>query len=206
MFSIERFASITSASFSFARATMAGVVVFCTLAALRGEASHASANALGAAVNSIAYLHYNRMAEVHSKGESVWDIRFSDWVATLPLMVVELHRILGASAASAIPGAICSVFMVLLGAAAYPFDPLRYLSMLFFIASSILLVVIYVLGIFQMYDRDGVNVAIAAAFWAPWALYGAAFALKAPDLCYNLLDVLTKCGLALTVAFISLDS
>lgn len=105
-----------AASFSFARATMLGTAALCWIAALGADPRYLKSNALGVTVNAIAFVHYNQMQADFVRGKGVWATRFSDWAATVPLMVLEVYALLGSTLLRALPAAGLSLLMIVLGA------------------------------------------------------------------------------------------
>lgn len=196
--------AVRIASFSFSQAVMAGTVVFCVLASVRCAQEDVISNCLGAAVNTVGFIHYTRMYKVFEKGGSVMEIRFSDWAATVPLMVVELHSAMKAPLVTAVPGCIASALMIVLGFASFPFS-LSFFKIIMVTASFVCLGVVFTFGGLQMGDHDTEANIIVSVFSVVWVSYGLLFVYGGSDIAYNVLDVFSKCGLALTVAIRSLQ-
>lgn len=191
------------ASFGLVQSVMAGTALFCSLAALRCAQGDVVSNCLGAIVNTVAFMHYQRLYPAFAKGENVITIRFSDWLATLPLMVFELHSALKAPLLSAVPGAFASAIMVVSGFWATPFAP-SATKIALVVMSFVCLAVVYGLGALQFGDDTTSNV-IVSIFAGVWTAYGLVFLPNGDsDVAFNVLDVVSKCGLALTVAVRSL--
>lgn len=202
--------SLTSLTRNTTTAFLAGVGLVQTIAAMQaddagGEASSSSsssssskrkANAIGAAVCLVAFLHYSWMRTAPS-AESRIELRYGDWLVTCPLLLWELHEMTGVRGGQT--WAIGAVIgMILLGyAAVRPATPLRMRYTLF-AASCVLLA-----GVAYATVRGARRHAeLVAAFFALWAAYPIAFLLKpqSGNTMYNLLDLASKGLFGLYVA------
>ena len=70
-------------------------------------------------------------------------------------------------------------------------------------ASFASLLAVYVMGAVHMQSLGHDQTSTVVVFALLWSLYGAFFVLRAPDVAYNALDVVSKCCMALTTAFVS---
>jgi len=197
--------SFAKATFSFSQATMEGAALLCTLSLL--SPTFQASNAIGAAVNSIAYIHYTRMLRLVEEGVDVTYVRFSDWLATVPLMVVEMHSTMGASLLDALPSTIFAALMIVTGGWAYLQQQNEKDASGAVLLSFLCLLGVWGFGIRSLIvtQASGYDLIIPIVFCVPWFLYGIAFVMKAPNWIYNLLDVYSKCGLAITTSLLAIS-
>lgn len=176
-------------------ASLAGVALVQTVAALRARStSAAKANVLGACVCVVAFVHYYFMRTA-DPAEKV-RLRYGDWLITCPLLLWELQELAGVEGQGwALGGAGA---MVLLGYAAVQSVGWRRHA-LFAVASVVLVAVATSTVGGARRQREAV-----AAFFGAWALYPAAFLLDGVGVdsnpSYDVLDLVSKPLFGLYVA------
>ena len=172
-------------------AFLAGVAIVQVIAALKTQ--KVEANAIGAAVCLIAFMHYNWMRDASDK-EKV-DLRYGDWFATCPLLVWELFLVTHLSGHGLLTAVVtASALMILLGKLAlYSEGHMRYV---YFTVSTAILV--FLMTTFGKNAQKNKNLVIA--FFALWFLYPIAFFLENNNTMFNILDMLSKGVFGLAVA------
>ena len=174
-------------------AFLAGVAVVQALASSRADSHRpARANAIGAAVCAIAFLHYSWMREAGDEEERT-RLRYGDWVVTCPLLLLELQEMARVSeSARAFPLAGV-VAMVGFGyAAARARGALRHL--LFSVSSLVLAAVVH-----STLSHAKERKWLVASFFSLWAAYPVAF-LVGKDAAFDVLDAASKGAFGLYVA------
>lgn len=194
---------MVDATFSFSRAIMAGSLILSVIACIRGKEEYIFCNSVGSVINTISFVHHDRMYSVYAKYGNVWYIRFFDWLVTTPLTVVVLHSFSGMKLWTSTPGAGLAVIMILFGAGGFPFDGNKIRSVILTFLAFLCLIGMYVIFAINVTEITETTI-ISIFFFIIWFLYGIAFMMKGGDVTYNILDVLSKCGMVLTIATYSL--
>lgn len=168
-------------------AFLAGTAVFQAVVALRAPDSERSkANALGATVCVVAFLHYQWMRGADD-AERV-RLRYGDWVVTCPLLLAELFFATRQTSAAAMAAVVvASMLMVLLGYAAHHRARAR---VPLFVVSTLLLIFVA----WRVVAGARVHRELVAYFFALWALYPVAFWAggAAGNAAFDVLDALSK--------------
>lgn len=193
----------TTLTLNTTTAFLAGVGLVQALAALRPlrpvapnapTPEYARANALGACVCLVAFLHYAWMR--NATDDERIDLRYGDWVVTTPLLVSELQVLTG-GAAPQWDTIAAVVGMVGLGYVAARTGGWRR-GATFALAT---LALVYVAGVTVRDARR--HRAAVFAFFGLWALYPLAFLVvdaKLRNSAYDVLDLASKGLFGLYVA------
>ena len=178
-------------------ALLLGTALLQAMASLAG--GEFRANAVGAMVCLIAYLHYSWMTP--GDAEQVLRLRLSDWFVTCPLLLVELFALSGqldgrgAAVGHLVSAIVASGAMVLFGAAARTKGRIRPLP---FAAGCAAFGLVVALTLAKSQRRHGLLLGV----FGIWALYPVAFVLDHAT-ALNALDGLSKAGLGLAAALLA---
>ena len=176
-------------------AFLAGVALVQTIVALRAPVASPKgrANALGACVCLVAFLHYTWMrdASYYEKNR----LRFGDWLVTCPLLLWELHEVCAVKGQRWAIGVV--MLMVLFGYAAKLAESSPWRHVLFGLATVLFVSVAYATVRDARRHRE-----LVTAFFGVWALYPVAFLLpnSASEPLYDMLDLVSKGLFGLYVA------
>jgi bacteriorhodopsin len=181
---------------SATRATLGGVALYQTIAAIRASTSKhgddvaARANGIGAMVCLIAASVYHRMKT--TSGAEVEDLRYADWLITCPLMLWEIYVLLGIDIArhawSFALSVVAITVCIVLGRRAVESKQSKR-ALYFTLATAAFVIMLVNIGLFTDWSRPK-HVA-PLAFLGVWALYPLAFWEKS-GAAYNLLDLVSK--------------
>lgn len=176
-------------------AFLVGVAVIQLVAALKTDKTEA--NALGAGICTIAAIHYLWMQKASPRLRT--ELRFGDWICTVPLLVAELFLMTRHSGGTTelLLLVSLSLLMIVLGyiAARQASGALRYIP--FFISTMALMYLVYAFVQGATAHRE-----LLALFFGLWALYPIAF-LATSDIGYDLLDLASKGLFGIYVAHLS---
>lgn len=182
-----------------ATSSLAAVAVLQAVAAARSSGPRSTANAIGAMVCAIAYVHYQWMLRASSVS-GLFDIRYSDWALTCPLLLLETFAITGqhfdVRGSARILAAVFLVWtMLALGRAARPSGgSLRWQPFVGSVVAFLLVVYLTVVGC-RKYAW------VAWLVFALWALYPIAFLVES-HMSFNLLDVLSKSAIGVCIVLL----
>ena len=175
-------------------AFLAGVAVVQALASSRADSPRpARANAIGAAVCAIAFLHYSWMREAGNDEEERTRLRYGDWVVTCPLLLLELQEMARVSESARVLPLAGVVAMVGIGYAAARARGAR--RHLLFSVSSLVLATVVHSTLSHAKERKW----LVASFFSLWAAYPVAF-LVGKDAAFDVLDAASKGAFGLYVA------
>ena len=178
----------TSLTLNTTTAFLGSVALLQAVAALKGPAFEA--NALGACVCVVAFLHYTWMRSTDDAAERV-RLRYGDWIVTCPLLLWELHATTGVEGQEWALGA--TALMVLLGYAAV--RSVGWKRHALFAVSSLVLAAV-VAATLSGAKKNG---ELVAAFFGVWALYPVAFLFDS-NVAFDVLDAVSKGCFGLYVA------
>lgn len=165
-------------------------------------------NVLSTVIATVAYLHYKQMP---TGSGSTTLLRHSDWLITCPILIFEIAFLMGFKKQD-IPlvtgAAVFAAIMVIMGLSARRSST----QWPFWLSGCAALVAVYALMYTQYRrasvpdkdgDKDSESRRAALFFLAVWIPYGIVY-WASDDLrnvCYNVLDVISKVGLGVYVAY-----
>ena len=209
----------TSVTSTIATSALAIVSATQAMAAIHSNNKKTTvSNSIGSVVCFIALLHYRLLS---TSGKDTMAIRYSDWLFTLPLLLLEIFLICGIDIIDniwmflftimLIIGMLVTGWMAVRSLRSNPADGKR--STKWWIVGTICLIAVYliVLGVLER-DPDGPLQTATIVFFLVWTLYGVVSLYQRTgseymsQAAYDILDIVTKAVFGLVVAVFAFNS
>ena len=209
---------LISTTFSSTRAIFGGVAVYSAIQAINAQSTKKElTSAIASLILVIAYIHYTKMSSIEDntnlidKQQKITNIRYSDWIITVPLLLFELFILLNWIKVDDSSGTLSSEywlpFSTILGlsiamlVSGYISEKNKYTDDYFYYISCFCLLLIAGIIFYVYYDnkdnQDEDNetenqwLLIFFGFWVLYA-YGFNKDSNTKNIIYNITDIVTK--------------
>lgn len=176
------------------RATSAfllGVSIVQVIASLK--TSKTEANAIGAAVCIIAYMHYRWMEGADST--KMLELRYSDWIVTCPLLLWELQKMSGQKSKQALVWPVILVTIMLMSGFASKRNPDPRSRLYLFTIGCVAFALCVLSSVHNVEEQH----LLVYAFFGIWSLYPLA-SWTNNNVMLSILDMISKGGFGLYIA------